>query len=635
MKNVLNPDGFYAAAKAQRCFYVDDTQGNDTYDGLSPQTPWRTTGRANQGPAGCHDAFQPGDHILFRRGGTFVGSLVPKGSGTAEAPIVIASYGDAPQRPTLVPAPTGANGLGPDHVMYKYWYVSTSNTPHWGVDQIRLANVQHYEVRDLELFDPHYAAHCPPHPNDSGDDMATVRYRRGILLYAEDAGHLRGFCIDNMVINGYRGTNSNRGKSAGGIIVMVNTSDRPGERVATSIGDIRITYNHMFNLGRSGLNFTTPWCGRTANGVVTEGDDWGNYNYESTHDTPSGTGGQQQFGWLPSQNVYVGHNIIHDIDGDGILIDNCKDVVVEHNLVYHCHLRCQMAVGIFPWNSDNVLIQFNEVHSTFPAHATGSFWDSQGIEIDALNRDVYVQYNYEHNNAGGTLMNCCTTSLRGFRHFYRYNISQYEGSRYGKFHWMGNCFDGAFYNNTVIFRDKAGIFFNNGSPVVPNRGQRFFNNLFFCEDWGMRLSSFPTPDALRAYTDLEWQHNYFYGFPPELHAKALGGEEKNNLIGGVGDALVENPGGAAMDNVADLPTDWNSGAYAHLKAYMPKAGSPLIGAGISFENVPTENEHWTFSSHDPNQVSLGGFKLNGGKDFFGTPVVHGGRIDIGAVQFVG
>ncbi|MCL2378101.1 MAG: right-handed parallel beta-helix repeat-containing protein [Defluviitaleaceae bacterium] len=620
---------FYDSPQGVRCFYVDSQRGADDNDGLSPGTAWRTTMRVNCGPCGEYSEFLPGDHVLFRRGCTFVGSLVPMGSGVKGRPIVVASYGDSPKRPVLTPAPEDSMGLNADYVLYKYWYVSTTNTPYWGVDQIRIFNQQYYEIRDLELYDPNYGANMPQRPDDSGNDLNSQRYRRGILISAEDAGHLHGFLVDNMVISGYRGTNSNRGKSAGGIIFKINTSDIVENRKETTLNDITITNCYMHHLGRSGINFTTPWCGRTANGPITEGDDWGNYDYESTHDTVSGRGGKQQFGWLPNKNVHIAGNVIHEIDGDGIIIDNCKNVVVERNLVYHAHLRCQMAVGIFPWNSDNVIIQYNEVHSTWPAHATGPHYDSQGIEIDALNRDVYVQYNYTHNNGGGLLMFCNTTELRGFRYYYRYNISQYDGDVYGRLFWMGNTFDGGFYNNTVITKDTQGVYFSNGNPAIPNRGINFFNNLFLHEGGKIQLSNFPTPDIMRAYTDINWQNNCFFNFPKNLTVSALGGEAKNNVI--TCDNVIIQPGTGPMGNTTAPVESWNSQYYSNLKAYSPISNSLLIKAGATIV-APTQNPNVTFISHGERQVSSCGFDFNSGKDFFGTPVRD--CVDIGAVQGV-
>lgn len=54
---------------------MDDASGDDASDGLSPATAWRSIERVNGA------SVQPGDSILFKRGGLWQGSKfeVPAG----------------------------------------------------------------------------------------------------------------------------------------------------------------------------------------------------------------------------------------------------------------------------------------------------------------------------------------------------------------------------------------------------------------------------------------------------------------------------------------------------------------------------------------------------------------------------
>ena len=74
-------------------YYIDSIDGSDeTGDGLSPETAWKTVPVTE-----C--TLGAGDKVLFRRGGTYPCTLtVTNSRGTAEAPILIAAYGegDAP-----------------------------------------------------------------------------------------------------------------------------------------------------------------------------------------------------------------------------------------------------------------------------------------------------------------------------------------------------------------------------------------------------------------------------------------------------------------------------------------------------------------------------------------------------------
>ncbi len=82
--------GASALAVHAKTFYFDSEGGLDENDGLSEATAWRSLDKANQVPAG------PGDKVLFKRGGIWRGSLIPK-SGEEGRPILYSSYGKGPK----------------------------------------------------------------------------------------------------------------------------------------------------------------------------------------------------------------------------------------------------------------------------------------------------------------------------------------------------------------------------------------------------------------------------------------------------------------------------------------------------------------------------------------------------------
>jgi hypothetical protein len=71
-----------------RTFYLSAT-GDDTGDGLTPATAWRSIARANMA------VFTPADRLLLQGGTTFHGALRlgPREAGHASAPVVVGSYG--------------------------------------------------------------------------------------------------------------------------------------------------------------------------------------------------------------------------------------------------------------------------------------------------------------------------------------------------------------------------------------------------------------------------------------------------------------------------------------------------------------------------------------------------------------
>ena len=68
-------------------YCVDVTNGNDSNLGTSQVAPWKTLSKVKA------SNFQPGDHILFKRGETWRGLLTVPSSGSAGSPIIFGAYG--------------------------------------------------------------------------------------------------------------------------------------------------------------------------------------------------------------------------------------------------------------------------------------------------------------------------------------------------------------------------------------------------------------------------------------------------------------------------------------------------------------------------------------------------------------
>lgn len=69
--------------------YYVSSSGNDSNNGLSTASPWRTIDKINS----IFSTLNPGDRILFRRGDTFYGSIIIAKSGVSGSPITLGSYG--------------------------------------------------------------------------------------------------------------------------------------------------------------------------------------------------------------------------------------------------------------------------------------------------------------------------------------------------------------------------------------------------------------------------------------------------------------------------------------------------------------------------------------------------------------
>ena len=565
-QGVSKEDSFALELSDANTYYVDSTGGSDSNDGLSPEKAFASIDKLNT------ITFLPGDEILFKKGETFVGCFKPQGSGTEASPITISSYGDGDKRPVLQP--------GED---WQVSHIMSADTTHPGAGGttespyvnyvIQFCNVEFWEVSDLELYDP-----TPQVKNDF-----TATYCSGITIQAEDIGTLEHIYVDNMIIHGFHGPGTNIGKTSGGITMNVITNkewDR-SRSVPTQINDIRITNCEIYDVGRSGINFLTPWAYRS------EGKWAGSY----------GTG-RASYEWIPYEDFYLGNNYIHDIDGDGCIVDNCANAVVENNLITRCvtrlHSSAKMAVGLFNWNSDDTYFQFNEVYD-IQIGGTEAYNDGQGIEIDALNDRTWVQYNYVHDNRGGFMMFCTIgNAIRGYDYVVRYNISQndYAHPRQGIFDVYADCYNGQIYNNTLYLTERAlkndQIFLFATAQSSGQNALKLYNNIFYYDG--------AEPKAANQFGNnaLDWQSNIFYGFTnlPE--------DDNPNAPNLSIDPMLVDPGKGGTGT-------WENGVltYGNVDCYKLLENSPAINAGVPLAD-------------------------NGGRDYFGNKVT--GIPDIGAYE---
>jgi hypothetical protein len=114
---------------ASTTYYVSTSDGNDNNNGTSADTPWETLTRASE------VTLSAGDQILLKCGDIFTDGLYPQGSGTAENPIIIKSYG------------TGNKPI----ISVGYTHKEVNNNHHEGWYCIKLIGYAGYKIMDLEF----------------------------------------------------------------------------------------------------------------------------------------------------------------------------------------------------------------------------------------------------------------------------------------------------------------------------------------------------------------------------------------------------------------------------------------------------------------------------------------------------
>ncbi|MCA0932481.1 right-handed parallel beta-helix repeat-containing protein [Lutimonas saemankumensis] len=299
-------------------YYVNSSFGNNRNSGISEAKPWKDLTRVNK------QKFEPGDIILFASGTSYFGTLEPKGSGSAESPILIDKYGSGP-KPAI-------HGTG------------------WKDHTLLLYNVEYWEIRNLEIT------------NQGPERKAR---RRGVIIRAVDFGDCHHIVLEGLEIHHVNGLLEKKKGGGSGILW-----ENKGKRVKTRFIDLQILNNYIHHCDRNAIN---------------------------------SKGNIQRTAWHPSLGVVIRGNLIENVPGDGIVPLGCDGALIEYNVIrkgLDVMSVGDAAAGIWPWSSDNTLIQFNEVSD----HRAK--WDGQAYDADFNCIGTTFQYNYSYDNWGGFMLIC-------------------------------------------------------------------------------------------------------------------------------------------------------------------------------------------------------------------------------------
>jgi hypothetical protein len=409
-----------------------------------------------------------------------------------------------------------------------------------------LKNQEYWEINNLDIT------------NKGAERKAG---QSGVTILAEDFGDCHHIYLNGLEIHDVNGSLVKQ--AGGGRAIYWKNS---GTKILTRFVDLRIENCHLYRCERNGIN---------------------------------SSGYTSRSNWHPSVGIIIRNNLLEQIPGDGIVPIGCDGAIIEYNIMRDSPdilPSTEAAAGIWPWSSDNTIIQYNEVSGH------NAKIDGQGLDSDWNCQNTIIQYNYSHDNAGGFLLVCNNGTNIGTdgnigttNTIVRYNVSINDGirlypTRNGRFfsplmHISGPVSNTQIYNNLFIVPAKQNDSIDISLIQMDNWGgpwpvdSRFSNNIFYIE----KKADFSWGSAVNTRFDNNLFKGEFINLPVINNGPLFS------------DPMIVNPGARGI------------GLYM-LVNFKLKSGSPCIGAGIRVDN-------------------------NGGYDLFGNSLANSGLPSIGVHEY--
>jgi hypothetical protein len=317
-----------------------------------------------------------------------------------------------------------------------------------GEAAVKLFNQQHWQIETIETAGGNpYGIHI------SGD-----------------RGTLRDFRIRNVVIHDVGG--EVKAKTSGLLVVAAGGGDQTFEDVVI---DGVTAYD------------TTQWAGIIVNGSASADKK------------------------VRARNVTIRNSIVHDVHGDGIVLFQVEDGLIERSAAWRTGLQPQQTIGtpngIWTWRCNRCTVQWTE----------GFFIDSPGVDggvydIDWGNDDNVVQHNFGHDAMGYCASVFAASSETTTNSVVRYNVCVNNGRspklarRQGDLFistWDGGTLDGVrIHNNTFYWNPPidAPVLQMDHADFTGRRPNVFQNNLVHSS----------VPRMIRSNGELRFDNNLYW-----------------------------------------------------------------------------------------------------------------------------
>lgn len=417
-------DARAAPAASGQTFYLSSSTGNDSWDGTSPDRPWRSLARASQ------TRLAPGDQVLFKAGDSFAGQLVIASSGEPGRPLRFSRYGEGPK-----PLIAGGSADGKGHAA-----------------AILIRNQQHIAISDLDVTNTIERA-APGTPRD---------WSFGILVLNEGGGHLSGYRIERMTIRDVYAERLNHATEDAFNKVVISAirfvvNDKPAG-TASHFSDITISDNQISRIGRFGVQIS-----HSARGDAHSRNPDSGFN----------------------RDIVIRGNRFFELGGSAVLLAGARVALIENNDFDRTGSSVvpdrMVGRGSGAWviNSRDIVAQHNRSRSV-RGHK-----DSYGMHVDYGNLNVLYQYNYSEDSEGGFIE--ILGKNRNVIWRYNISVNDGLREKDGNTIWLSPWSPGMglsdeiyIYNNTVFVR--SGLY-----PDIDLRvkGVHVWNNIFYAASHAM------------------------------------------------------------------------------------------------------------------------------------------------------
>ncbi len=312
-----------AMARSATTFYVDSIAGNDSNNGTSASSPWKSLTKVSQ------QTFQAGDHILLKAGSKWTGQqLYPKGSGASGNPISINMYGSG-NKPFL--AEGGANH-----------------------NAVYLFNQQYWDISNLEIT----------------NTASSLGDYRGVYILGQDVGVLNHLYFHSMNIHNVTGevkwikqNGIDAAKKTGGIVFQIQTTTG----VKTKFNDILVENSTFTNnsFGSIIIKQASNWWSRSSatdanwypnTNIVIRGNHLNHTSDPNACDTIFLAG---------AQNALIDANVSVGAGTSAIEMEYSDAITVQHNEVSGTVVKAggSDSNAIDPdLGTTNITVQYNYIH---------------------------------------------------------------------------------------------------------------------------------------------------------------------------------------------------------------------------------------------------------------------------------